>query len=224
MTVNVVAGESPNIRVPLRATRSLAAFREWAGDNDLPEKTRVDYYKGEVWVDMSKEQVWTHGLLKTEIAIVLGGLIRSERLGYYWCNGILVTNEQAEWSGNPDGTFVAHASLSSGRVQQIEGKEDGIVELEGTPDMVLEVVSDGSEKKDNQTLREAYWEAGIPEYWLIDARGNEVEFDILKRGPKGYTATKKQAGWVKSAVFGKSFRLTRTTSAARQPEFTLEVR
>jgi Uma2 family endonuclease len=222
MTVNFPDGQ--RVYIPNQATRSLAGFREWAGDNDLPEKTRVDYYKGEVWVDMSKEQVWTHGLLKTEIAIVLGSLIKRDRLGYYWCNGILLTNEAAELSGNPDGTFVSHETFSSGRVRQVEGKEDGIVELEGTPDMVLEVVSDGSEKKDNQTLREAYWEAGIPEYWLVDARGEEAEFDILKRGPRGYTAIKKQGGWVKSAVFGKSLRLTRTVTALGQPEFTLEVR
>jgi Uma2 family endonuclease len=224
MTVNVVAGESPNIRVPLRVTRSLAAFREWAGDNDLPEKTRVDYYKGEVWVDMSKEQVWTHGRLKTRISTALDTLAVQNGLGDYWCNGILLTHDAAELSCNPDGTFVSHEALASGRIRQVEGKEGGIVELEGTPDMVLEVVSDGSEKKDNQSLREAYWEAGIPEYWLVDARGEEIEFDILKRGPKGYTAAKRQAGWVKSAVFGKSFRLTRTTSAAGQPEFTLEVK
>src|SRR4051794_27061919 len=114
MPVNVVAGESRNIHIPDRATRSLASFREWAGNNDLPEKARVDYYKGEVWVEMGKEQVWTHGLLKTEIAIVLGGLIKGGRLGYYWCNGILVTNEPAELSGNPDGTFVSHEAFAAG--------------------------------------------------------------------------------------------------------------
>ena len=34
---------------------------EWAGDNDLPEKTRIDFYRGEVWIDMGREQVFTHG-------------------------------------------------------------------------------------------------------------------------------------------------------------------
>ena len=52
---------------------------------------------------------------------------------------------------------MSHDALAPGRVRQVEGKEGGIVELEGTPDMVLEVVSDGSEKKDDQTLREAVY-------------------------------------------------------------------
>ena len=92
-------------------------------------------------------------------------------------------------------------------------------------DMVLEVVSDSSEKKDNQLLFEAYFEAGIPEYWLVDARGEEVEFHIHKLGTKRYSVIKKQlGGWSKSAVFGKSFRLTRSLDASNNPEFTLEVK
>ena len=90
--------------------------------------------------------------------------------------------------------------------------------------MVLEVVSRSSVKKDTEVLVDAYWEAGITEYWLVDARGDAIEFDILKRGPKGYIATRKQAGWLKSAVFGKSFKLTRANDSQGNPEFTLHVK
>jgi Uma2 family endonuclease len=223
MSLNVQL-DSETIHVPDYVRKSLGAFREWAGDNALPEKTRVDSYKGEVWVDMGKEQVFTHGRLKTRISTALDTLCVQENLGYYWCNGVVVTNEAADLSGNPDGTFVSNDALATGRVKLVEGKDGGFVELEGTVDMVLEVVSDSSEKKDNQTLREAYWEAGIPDYWLVDARGKDVEFDILRRGAKGHAATRKQAGWVKSAAFGKAFRLTRKTDPLGHPEFALEVK
>jgi Uma2 family endonuclease len=213
------------ITVPARATAGLDSFREWAGDNDLPEKTRTDYYRGEVWIDMSQEQLFTHGTVKTEIAAVLRALTKREKLGRYWCNGILVTSPNAELSGNPDGTFVSHRAVASGGVTFTPGAEDGHVEVVGVVDMVLEVVSDSSEKKDNQTLFEAYFEAGIPEYWLVDARGAEVEFTIYKHSGKKYAATRVQAGgWQKSAVFGKSFRITRGTDASGNPEFTLEVK
>ena len=59
------------LEIPNDFPSTLDAFREWAGDNDLPEKTRVDFYRGKVWVDMGREQVFTHGVLKTEIAAVL---------------------------------------------------------------------------------------------------------------------------------------------------------
>lgn len=224
MSVTVSIAENAPVTVPARATASLASFRAWAGDNEYPEKTRVDYYKGEVWVDMSQEQIFTHGLVKTEIAAVLRTLSKENGLGRYWCNGVLVTNVEAELSGNPDGTFITHDSFTAKKVTLTAGTDGGYVEIVGTVDMVLEVVSDSSEKKDNQTLFEAYFEAGVGEYWLVDARGDEIEFNIYKRGPKKYAVTKKQDGWVKSAAFGKSFRLTSSKDETGHPEFTLEVK
>jgi len=216
--------ESGAVAVPDYVYKSLDAFREWAGDNDLPEKTRVDFYKGKVWVDMGREQVFTRGALKTHIAIVLGGLIESYDLGRYWCNGVLVTNEEASLSGNPDGTFVSHDAFESGRVALTEGSDGGHTELVGAVDMVLEVVSNSSVAKDTITLREAYWEAGIPEYWLIDGRGDRLDFRILKYGPRGYVETRKLGGWLKSAVLGKSFRLTRGKDRSGNPTFKLNMK
>ncbi len=223
MSVSVVL-ETSTIHIPERARASLASFREWAGNNDLPEKTRVDYYKGEVWVDMGKEQVFTHGLLKTRISTTLDLLVQEEDLGTYWCNSILVSNAEADLSGIPDGTFISHNTFTAGLVTLTEGSEEGFTEIVGTADMVLEVVSPGSVLKDTVHLRQAYWEAGIAEYWLADARGDGVAFDILRRGPKGYVATRRQGGWLKSAVFGKSFRLLRTTDRSGNPKFTLDVK
>ena len=216
--------EGTAIEVPERVRQSLAAFRVWAGNNDLPEKTRVDFYRGKVWVDMGREQIFTHGLLKTEIAIVVGGFVRSNDLGNYWCNGILVSNLQADLSGNPDGTFVSHDAIETGRMKLFDGAQEGYTEIIGTPDMVLEVVSASSVSKDNVSLREAYFEAGIPEYWLVDARGERLEFQILKRGDKDFQETRKVGGWLKSTAFGKSFKLTRGTDRSGNPTFKFEVK
>ena len=107
MSLTVVMTSSA-VRIPDYVPDNLADFREWAGDNDLPEKTRVDYYKGEVWIDMGREQIFTHGLLKTEIAAVLRNVTKPHDLGTYWCNGILVTNEEADLSGNPGVAAAGH--------------------------------------------------------------------------------------------------------------------
>lgn len=208
------------IEVPERVRQSLAAFRVWAGDNDLPEKTRVDFYRGKVWVDMGREQLFTHGLLKTEIVAVLGSIIEREDLGFICSSGVLVTNEGADLSGNPDGTFVSFNSIKSERMMLGETVD----ELVGTPDMVLEVVSASSVTKDKVSLREAYFEAGISEYWLVDARGDRLDFQILKRGDLEYTDTRKVGGWLKSAVFGRSFKLSRDVDRSGNPSFKLDVK
>ena len=98
------------------------------------------------------------------------------------------------------------------------------MEIEGTPDMVLEVVSGSSVSKDTEWLRDLYWKAGIAEYWLVDCRGERVDFDILRHTAGGYSATSKSAGWMESAVFGHSFLLTRQSDEMGQPEYTLEAR
>src|SRR5437868_3515802 len=217
MSVTVAISENPPVTVPARATASLASFREWAGDNDLPEKAKLCYHRGEVFVEMGTEQIFSHVEVKTEITTVLRVLVRQGKVGRMWGEGFLVTNKAAELSCNPDAVFVSNESFTSKRVELVEGKGGGYVELVGSMDMVLEVVSDSSEKKDNQTLFEAYYEAGVSEYWLVDARGAEIEFNIYKRGTKKFTVTKKQDGWAKSVVFGKAFRLTRGTDATGNP-------
>ena len=202
----------------------LETFRRWAQSDESPEHAPVFFLAGEVWIDRSKEQFFSHNRIKTEFTRVLGNIAKKKRLGSYCSDGLLLSNEAADLSGNPDGIFVANSSFRSGKVQLIEGAESGFVEMEGSPDMVLEVVSDSSERKDSETLHELYWQAGIREYWLVDARGDRLEFDIFRRTSRGYSATPKIGGWMKSAVFGHAFRLARRTDELGHPEFTLKVR
>ena len=202
----------------------LEAFRRWAQSDESPDHAPVFYLAGEVWIDMSKEQFFSHNRIKTEFTRVLGTIAKKKRLGSYCSDGMLLSNAEADLSGNPDGIFVANSSFRSGKVQLVEGADSGFVEMEGSPDMVLEVVSDSSEAKDFEILRELYWKAGVREYWLVDARGERLEFDILRRTSRGYSATSKTGGWMKSTVFGQSFRLTRRPDELGHPEFTLKTR
>lgn len=114
--------------------------------------------------------------------------------------------------------------FAANRIRLVEGADEGYVELEGTPDMALEIVSDSSVEQDTETLFDLYWKAGISEYWLVDAHGDRLMFEIYRHTPKGYVANRKQSGWVSSQVFGKAFRLTRTFDEQGYPEFTLHVR
>lgn len=222
-TMNTVVVGADSVHIPAWVV-DLETFRRWVHSDEVPEQLRVCYLNGEVWVDMSNEQYISHNDLKTDVNAVLRILVRTEGLGRYSSDGMLLTNLEANLSAGPDGVFVSHETLASKRVRLVEGKKEGYVELEGTPDMVLEVVSAGSAKKDKVTLRDLYGKAGIVEYWLIDARGEQIEFDILRHTAKGYVAARKPGGWVKSAVFGKSFRLASQILPDGNPEYALEVR
>jgi Uma2 family endonuclease len=211
------------IRVP-DWVKDLASFREWAHSPEFPERGRISYLKDEVWVDMSKEQLFSHNQVKAEISVVLGALVKKNRLGIFFPDGVLLSDRETDFATGPDGIFVSKESLKTERVTMIEGADEGYVELQGVPDMVLEVVSPSSVEKDTKVLPEVYWDLGVDEYWLVDARGEKLDFDILRRGAKEYVPVRKPGGWLRSAVFGNSFRLTRKTDEMGHPEFTLAVR
>jgi Uma2 family endonuclease len=215
--------EVDQITVPDWVT-DIDAFRRWIDTDAVPENVRACWLKGEVWIDLSNEQIFTHVRIKTVITAILYSLTDQEQLGLYFTGGLLLSNFAADVSGCPDGLFLSTATLESDRIRLIEGKDGGFTELQGSPDMVLEIVSKSSVRKDDVVLRRAYWEAGIAEYWIVDVRKAPVRFDVLRRSKRGYTTARSQDGWVKSAVFGKSFRLITASGPAGHPDYTLEVR
>jgi Uma2 family endonuclease len=101
---------------------------------------------------------------------------------------------------------------------------DSSVEIVGSPDWVMEIVSPRSIKKDKVLLREAYFKAGVGEYWLVDALGEEVDFQILVPGDKEYQAVDGQDGWLASPTFGKSFRLERSKDDDGLLQYTLHMK
>jgi Uma2 family endonuclease len=121
---------------------------------------------------------------------------------------MLLTNLSARLSTEPDGTFASWQTLRDGRLRIVGGEPPDGIELVGTPDMVLEVASRSSVRKDYEELPDLYFDAGITEYWRIDSRSREARFDLLRRTATGYRAARDNAGWRKSVVFGAAFRIT----------------
>ena len=209
-----VAIENEAIAVPTWVV-DLESFRRWCDDDDFPESGQFSFLRGEVWIDMSKEQLYSHNRVKTRFTISVGGMIESCGLGIYFSDGAFLSNVEGDVSNQPDGMFVSFEALRDGRVKDIEGRADGFVELEGSPDMVLEVVSQSSIEKDNEVLREAYFRAGVREYWLVDARKPPLKFDIFRHGATAYEPTTPDAdGYFRSEVFNRSFRLVRGVNRA----------
>jgi Uma2 family endonuclease len=216
-----VALDDDEIRVP-EWVCDLDSFRRWSDDDSFPEVGKISFLKGEVWIDMSKEQLFSHNQIKSVFVHVLMGLALADRKGRYFGDGAFVSNVEADVLNQPDGCFISTDALREKRVRIVEGVKHGYVELEGAPDMVLEVVSDSSFEKDTVVLREAY-AAGVREYWLVDARRGNLRFDLLRLSKQRYVSTRKRAGWVWSDVFGRWFRLSQREGDDGFPEYALDV-
>jgi Uma2 family endonuclease len=219
--VTVLNGE---VRIPSWAMSDLGSFCRWACSEDFPQRGQYSFLRGEIWADLSMEEFYSHNQVKEVINRVLGGLVEGANSGRYLPDRMLLRHTAADLSTEPDGMFVSYDSLRNGQVRLLEGTSaPGYYQVEGTPEMVLEIVSATSEQKDTVELRDLYWQAGIPEYWLVDARGTSPRFQILHRGAKRYAATRAHAGWTASAVFARAFRLTRQPDPLGHPRYVLSV-
>ena len=163
---------------------ALDDFRDWVHSDACPERGRFTFVSGKFEADMSPERISGHNEIKAELYSYFGNFVRQRRLGKVFPDGALLINEEADLGCEPDMTFCTWETLRSGRVvyRAWQRDDEGDVELYGTPDLVVEVVSNSSVRKDTVELREAYFIAGIAEYWLIDGRGEEIEFELLVRG------------------------------------------
>jgi len=209
------------------AVQTLAAFRAWALSDDFPESGRIDYIAGRIDIDMSPEKFISHGRLKTAMIRSLEEWVDEQSLGYLVADSTRVSSVSGQVSSEPDLVFVAYDSLTSGKVKLTPSKRDpeDFVEVEGGPDLIVEIVSDRSVKKDTQDLPKAYFAAGVDEYWLADARGEEIVFQMHRRGDDGFEPIEADAeGFQQSMVFQCGYRLSRTRDQRGYWRFRLERR
>lgn len=201
------------------------SFRRWLHSGKFPETGKICFINDKVWVDLSMEEFFEHGQVRAEVGAVLHRLVKETKFGRFAPEGTRYSHIDTNLSTEPDGMVISNEALRTGRVRLVAGKKGDNTEVVGSPEILIEIVSRSSEVKDTEWTMSAYFDAEILEYWVLDARDeDDLRFDIYKRGKKEFTVTRKQAGWVKSAVLGKSFRLIQTEDDDGQPEFTLEVR
>jgi Uma2 family endonuclease len=58
----------------------------------------------------------------------------------------------------------------------------GAKKVEGAPDLVIEITSPGTARRDRGIKRVVYERAGVPEYWIVDVEKKAVERHLLRDG------------------------------------------
>jgi Uma2 family endonuclease len=77
------------------------------------------------------------------------------------------------WEGNvrqPDIEFMSNEHL------------DRIVDMWGVPDLVVEILSEGTAKTDKEDKFQEYESAGVLEYWIVDPFDQVIEIYTLENG------------------------------------------
>ena len=212
-------------QIEIPAIAGLAEFRCWALSDKFPESGRIDYISGHIEVDMSPEDLFTHATPKIELVRVLATWVRKTGAGELFADCTRISCLEADLSAEPDIVFVSNEAFESDRVRLVSrasGGSDRYIELEGSPDLIVEIISDSSVRKDTDRLPPAYWKAGVPEYWLVDARTDNLLFRIHHHGPSEYKpATIHDGGFQHSRVLDCSYRLERTRNRYGRLQYTL---
>ncbi|MDX1965284.1 MAG: Uma2 family endonuclease [Pirellulales bacterium] len=207
---------------------SLSDFRKWTQSLDFPKIGRFDFLAGQVEVDLSPEDFFFHAVIKTSVAAAIFSRVADLGSGHVCTDRTRVTCVEAMLSVEPDVLYVSDKSIDSGKVKLIpkSGEEaERFVELEGPPDLVVEIVSDSSEMKDTQRLPQAYFSAGVKELWIIDARHQSIKFQIFKLARRKYLESlPDESGYRHSPVLQCDFHLERKRNASGRYVYKLHER
>ena len=198
------------LTIPASA-HTLDGFREWTSGGEVPEKQKVTFIRGRIWIDMTNERIKSHTDVKTCLVSFLKRQFDDRDLGKVWTDGVTLVNEAAGLSSGPDVTACLWTSFDEGRVAlgtPVREAGDDSVELVGSPDIACEVLSTASVRKDTQELPETYFAAGVAEYWLLDARGGDPSLRLLVRGDAAFEPAAESEGWQTSGVLEAAVRMT----------------
>jgi Uma2 family endonuclease len=147
---NEVAAPAAVVEPPLRMS-----FEEWL-DWSLEREIRSEWIDGEVRVDVRTTLL--HGLFVGFVLRLLADYVEFRRLGVVVAEAVpmrLATSGRV-----PDIIFVRgeHRDRLSNR------------RLQGAADLVVEVISAERVERDTSIKPAEYAAAGVPEFWLLDAR------------------------------------------------------
>jgi Uma2 family endonuclease len=206
---------------------TLEGFRRWVVSAKFPETGRIDFLAGDVEVDLSPEELLSHGLVKGAIYAGLYNLLSASGTGEVFTDSTRYTSDSAGLSAEPDVLVVLFESLDKGRVRyrSMGSQPDRLTEIEGAVDLVVEVVSDDSVTKDTKRLPSLYAQAGVPELWLVDARGSDLRFQALSLREGSYAPVKPDSeDWFWSERLRHFLRLTRRLTPRGTWWYSLEHR
>jgi Uma2 family endonuclease len=165
----------------------------------LPRMTFEEFLE---WTDEDTFAEWVDGEITlmtttTQHQIICGFLLRAvsefveaKDLGMVLFAPFLMRLSTRKSGREPDILFIAKANLD-----RLRGSW-----LDGPADLVVEVVSDESRKRDRETKFEEYAAAGVREYWLIDAPRQQADIFVLSADGHYVPAEVDEKGLLRSAV------------------------
>jgi Uma2 family endonuclease len=156
---------------------------------ELPEDGKqYEILDGELYV--SPSPVPRHQGVSRNLLLILGSFVAGRRLG-------TIFNAPIDMILAP--TTIAQPDLLFIRA----GRESIVTDraVEGPPDLVVEILSPSSSRKDRTTKAGLYARYGIAHYWILDPNERTIEIYELDGSCYRHVATETGGAVVKSPLF-----------------------
>lgn len=206
---------------------TLDGFLRWEDSETYPRYGRIDFLGGRLFIDMAAAELHSHETLKSQLGLAIGTIVRGQNLGRFYIENTRYVSPESDSGVEPDVLVCLYDSIRAGRLRFVESERDAArcMFVEGSADLVAEIVSNSSVGKDTNELRNRYFAAGVREYWILDARGMRMTFDLLIRGDDDWREAAPDAeGFRRSVVLGRRFRVDRVTDAVGLPDYDVQFR
>lgn len=127
-----------------------------------PEDKRYELIDGDLL--MTPAPTWKHQTVASRLFERLNDWIRKNRLGEVRFSpvDVILSDEDVV---QPDLLFIAKEHL-----KKITEKN-----VQGAPDLVIEILSPGTEKRDRLIKPKLYGRHGVREYWIVDPESKTIE-------------------------------------------------
>ncbi|WP_078130312.1 Uma2 family endonuclease [Leptospira alexanderi] len=164
---------------------------EFKTDKDLaklPEGTLAELLDGEIF--MVPAPIPEHQRVSAELHFSLMEYVRKQNNGIALASPIDVYLDEHNVV-QPDLIFI-----SKTRALIIQEKR-----IEGAPDWIAEILSEGNAYHDLKTKKKLYEKHGVREYWIVDPMERSVE--VYQNGTSGFTLlVSVDSGTVESKILG----------------------
>ena len=157
----------------------------------LPEGTLAELINNTIY--RSPSPVRQHQRLATHLTSLLNLFVTDNNLGEVYAAPFDVYLDETSNAVQPDIIFVATENL-------------GIIRhhIHGVPDLVVEILSDGSRDHDTNKKKILYEKFGVKEYWIIDPQTKEAIGFELQNG--AYIEFYKMVGSIQSKLLQHTFQ------------------
>jgi Uma2 family endonuclease len=146
-------------------------FRRWVDARPGSDINRYELIHGRIV--MTPPASWTHSGVASMLVQIIGRHVRNRRLGYVFESSAgydLPSGDTVE----PDVSFVSTQRFA----RQSPHKPHQFLRV--VPNLVIEILSPATAKRDRTEKKAIYEENGVDEYWIVDTREKVVTVFALQ--------------------------------------------